>query len=88
MKIYIPIGSNCSVARFLQNKNIRTLAFPFDWICIPLKIVYKILLNNFDSFIEDIFIGERIYRLYSEENELEETKKVDDFIYPVVCKSI
>lgn len=86
MKIYIPIGSNCEVSHFLRTNNMRTCAFPFDWNCAPLKSVYNILVNNFDFFLEDIFIGERIHRLYFDDNEHGETKIDNEFIYPVICK--
>jgi hypothetical protein len=85
MKIYIPIGSNCEIAHFLKSKNLRFFAFPFDWNCAPLKSIYNLLLNNFDLFLENIFIGERIHRLYFDDNETE-TKIEKDFIYPVICK--
>ena len=86
MKIYIPIGSNCEVSFFLQNNNLRNVAFPFDWNCSSLKSIYEILLNNFDSFLDDIFIGEAVNRLYFEELEQGLTKIDNEFIYPVICK--
>lgn len=86
MKIYIPIGSNCEVSYFLQKHNLRMCAFPFDWNCCSLKSVYHILVNQFDCFLEDIFIGERTHRLYFEDGEQGKTKIENDFIYPVICK--
>jgi hypothetical protein len=86
MRIYIPIGSNCDISHFLRKNNMRICAFPFDWNCTPLKSVYNILTNNFSFFLEDIFIGERIKRLYFEDNEKDETIIENDFIYPVICK--
>jgi hypothetical protein len=87
MKIYIPIGSNCETAHYLRKNNMRSLAFPFDWNCASLKSVYTMLVNGFEGFLEDIFIGERVYRLHFEDNEHGETTIDKDFIYPVICKT-
>jgi len=86
MKIYIPIGSDCNVSHFLRKNNMRVCTFPFDWNCAPLKSVYEILVNNFSSFLEDIFIGERIHRLYFDDIDQDEPKIEREFIYPVICK--
>jgi hypothetical protein len=51
-----------------------------------LKSVYEILVNNFSSFLEDIFIGERIHRLYFDDIDQDEPKIKNDFIYPIICK--
>lgn len=64
MKIYIPIGSNCEVSHILRNNNLRLFAF-------PLKFVYKMLINNFDFFLDNIYIGEKVNRLYFDDNETE-----------------
>lgn len=85
MKIYIPIGSNCEISHILRNNNLRLFAFPFDWNCAPLKSVYKMLINNFDFFLDNIYIGEKVNRLCFHDNETE-TKISKDFIYPVICK--
>lgn len=87
MKIYIPIGSDCQVAHFLRNKKMRMMAFPFDWNCASLKTVYNLLVNNFDYFLEDIYVGERTHRLHFDDNEYDKTIIEKDFIYPVICKN-
>jgi hypothetical protein len=33
----IPIGFNCSIADYLRDKNIRELAYPFDWVIVSFK---------------------------------------------------
>jgi len=83
-KIYIPIGSNCEIAHYLRNKNIRFEAFPFDWNCASLKSVYELIKNNFEYFLDDCLIGKKIKRLYFFEDE----KLIisDEYIYPVICK--
>ena len=64
----------------------RMFAFPFDWNCAPLQSVYNMLVNNFDSFLETICIGERTRRLYFEDSDQGETAIEKDYIYPVICK--
>jgi hypothetical protein len=49
------------------------------------KICIQKLINNFDFFLDNIFIGEKINRLCFHDNETE-TKISKDFIYPVICK--
>jgi len=86
MKIYIPIGSNCDISHFLRANNLRFCAFPFDWNCASLQSIYNILINNFNLFLEDIYIGERIHRLYIDDTGQDETNIEKEFIYPVICK--
>jgi hypothetical protein len=44
------------------------------------------LVNKFDSFLDDIYIGERTHRLYFEDDERGETTIDREYIYPVICK--
>jgi hypothetical protein len=45
--IYISIGSECSVAHYLRTKNLRNYAFPFDWNCNSLHMIYNLLTSDF-----------------------------------------
>ncbi len=83
--IFIPIGSNCSVAYFLRKFNLRHIAFPFDWNCSSLKSIVEVLSNNFEGFLENLFIGEKTNRLYFNEDD-NNLKISNDFIYPIICK--
>ncbi len=56
--VYIPIGTNCLVANFLK-KNLRKNAFPFDWNCTSISSICDIISNDFDGFLDEIFIGEK-----------------------------
>lgn len=44
---YISLGHNCSVAWNLQQLNLRTISYPFDWCEMSLKQLIKVLSNNF-----------------------------------------
>ncbi len=86
--IYIPIGSNCFITQYLRRYGLRMEAFPFDWNCSSLKSVYEALNNNFESFLENIYVGEITKRFYFEENEnhISDVISHNEFIYPVICK--
>jgi hypothetical protein len=91
--IYIPIGSNCFITQYLRTNGLRMEAFPFDWNCSSLKSVYEALNNNFESFLDNIYIGEITKRFYFEENEkciynINNLFTHNEFIYPVICKKI
>ena len=42
----------------------RHIAYPFDWNCASLEMIYNVLSNNFEDFLNDIFIRTKIKRLY------------------------
>ena len=85
--IYIPLGSNCNVAHYLRSVNLRSTAFPFDWNCSSLKSIYEVLSNNFDGFLENLFIGSKTNRLYFNEDVNSNNLCISNkFIYPVICK--
>lgn len=83
--VYISIGSECSVAHYLRNKQLRDNAYPFDWNCNSLKIIYDLLSNDFSGFLDDVYIGNRTKRLLFKENT-NDLKVSNDYIYPVICK--
>lgn len=49
-KIYIPLGSNCSVAKQLQTHKLRKFALPFDWCKLDINKLINVLENNFIDF--------------------------------------
>ena len=49
--IYIPIGIDCDVAKFLKRHNVRNMAFPFDWN-VSYNGVSKCFESNFANFSE------------------------------------
>ncbi|MGV7234717.1 MAG: DUF1796 family putative cysteine peptidase [Nitrosomonadaceae bacterium] len=53
MKYFVPLGSDCVVAMFLRDNNIRRLAFPFDWSVTPMQSVLHLFENNFEDFLKD-----------------------------------
>lgn len=49
--IAISLGTVCPVAFVLREKNIRTVAYPFDWVVVPFYGLYRTLEHDFDNFI-------------------------------------
>ena len=85
MNIYIPIGSNCYTSSYLRKHKMRHIAYPFDWNCASLEMVYNVLINDFEDFLNDIFIGTKINRLYlgdGDDNLIVSHEK----IFPIICK--
>ena len=82
--IIIPIGSNCETTHYLRKHNIRNIAYPFDWNCASLEMIYDVLNNDFENFLNDIFIGTKIDRLYfgDDDNIIVTNEK----IFPIICK--
>lgn len=56
--VVIPFGHRCSSALACKYANIRNFSLPFDWSIelFPNKI-QKVLENNFDNFIPDVYNG-------------------------------
>ena len=52
----VSIGGECSVAYQLKKFNYRFNSFPFDWIKSSMSDVYRLLVNNFNQFIDMQFI--------------------------------
>lgn len=54
----IPFGHRCASALACKYANIRNFSLPFDWN-VPLfpKKIQKVLENNFDDFIPDVYNG-------------------------------
>ena len=49
-KIYIPLGSNCSVAKQLATHKLRYCSLPFDWCKLDMNKLIQVLQNNFMDF--------------------------------------
>lgn len=84
MNIYIPIGSNCATSHYLRKHNMRNIAYPFDWNCASLEMIYDVLSNDFENFLNDIFIGTKIDRLYFGEDD--NIIITNEKIFPIICK--
>jgi hypothetical protein len=48
--IYIPLGSNCSIAKQLQTHKLRQCSLPFDWTKLNINKLINVLKNNFIDF--------------------------------------
>jgi hypothetical protein len=82
--VVIPIGSNCETSHILRKHNLRENAYPFDWNCASLEMVYNVLNDNFQDFLNDIFIGTEINRLYFGDND--DYIISNEKIFPIICK--
>jgi len=51
--VYISLGSTCSIVYNLKRLELRTKAYPFDWIRIlNLNKITELINNNFDKFLD------------------------------------
>ena len=85
-RIYIPIGTDCSVASYCRNEGLRKDAFPFDWVVAHPSAVLRILENDFSDFLVEenlIFLPPEKRILFKEDGVTVEP--TDDIITPVVC---
>lgn len=46
----ISLGTGCRVAYVLKHNNIRTFAYPFDWVWTPFESLYQVLNEDFANF--------------------------------------
>lgn len=46
----ISLGSNCAVANYLKEHNMRQNSYPFDWCKININQLNQVLTNHFDNF--------------------------------------
>jgi hypothetical protein len=54
---FIPIGSDCSIAYQLSKHNLRTNAYPFDWLRIGnLQNIINCINNNFANYLDINFL--------------------------------
>lgn len=49
-KSFIPLGGNCSITYWLNEKKLRVKAFPYDWCQIKITQVINSLLNDFKDY--------------------------------------
>lgn len=55
--MYVGLGSHCQVAAQLNYYNLRTAAFPFDWLLSDsIDGIIKALNNNFNFFLEEKYL--------------------------------
>jgi hypothetical protein len=50
--IVISIGGDCTLASVLRTLNLRTQAFPFDWMFSSFSAVYSAFEDNFSHFLD------------------------------------
>lgn len=49
-KAFVPLGGNCSVCYYLKTKEVRSVAYPFDWCQIRLGQIMEVLLKDFKDY--------------------------------------
>ena len=54
--IFIPFGSNCSVAKQLQTHKLRHSSLPFDWTILDINKLIYALKNYFIDFHKLLYI--------------------------------
>jgi len=54
--ILISLGFNCTTATNIQQNNLRTFAFPFDWMCSSLEGLCALLENDFQDFLTPAYL--------------------------------
>lgn len=50
-KMGISLGSNCNIASRFAEYQIRTFAFPFDWLITPAESLHALIENDFHDFL-------------------------------------
>lgn len=55
-ELFIPIGSNCSIAYNLSRLGLRQYSFPFDWITINLEDVISLISSKFSNFTDSRYL--------------------------------
>jgi len=85
--IYLPIGSSCKVAWYLNKHGLRTEAYPFDWVVIPINSAIKLLNNNFQDFfqVSNLIFLEPTNRLLFKDDD-KNPELTEDIITPVYDK--
>ena len=51
----ISLGVDCGVTFYLKEKNVRTIALPFDWV-VTYNGVTDLIKNNFKKFKENVLM--------------------------------
>lgn len=86
-EIYIPIGTNCSIASYLRHIGYRKEAFPFDWTVTPIQSAIELINNGFEDFFkkENLVFLEPTNRLLFKENGID-VQVSEEIITPVYDK--
>ena len=54
--LIISLGFNCYPAQNIQENNLRTLAFPFDWMGCSLEGLCALLEDDFQDFLNPAYL--------------------------------
>lgn len=60
----ISLGSACNVAGALRDNNLRTAAYPFDWIVSPFNSLYNALSDDFKYLLKEDSLSIRLSDRY------------------------
>lgn len=56
--VYISLGSNCEPAFRLNDCQLRTASYPFDWIISHFESMYRAIEDDFKWFCKDLTLAE------------------------------
>lgn len=85
--VYVPIGTNCSIAEFLRKTKLRRCALPFDWAITPVTSALQLIENRFQGFLEPenlVFLEPTKRFLYEEDGVT--LRKSSEIVTPVICR--
>ena len=50
----IPLGDHCAISILLEELNLRTKSYPFDWVSfLDQNMVLKAIVNDFDGYTSE-----------------------------------
>ena len=78
--IIFAIGRRCNTVEFLKKFKIYKGASPFDWHMVTLETAIYFINNNFENFIDDIYLPWD-KKIINKKNHKTLTKYVDNFEY-------
>lgn len=82
MKVYIPIGSDCSVAWNLSRLGLRKYALPFDWLRLSnINTIESLIESKFQYFLDPSYL---IVERESDKFPLIESNLNDKDIRPII----
>ena len=85
MEYFVSLGSDCSVALYLRDKGLRTIAFPFDWCVTSMESVLQMIENDFEDFLLEtnlVFLQPATRKMVNDEKDT----ILEDWITPCYCK--
>ena len=86
---YVSIGPDCFVAQHLRKYKLRRYAYPLDWAVSSPWSVYGLLKNNFEGFMDELVVNNKVKKRWFDEDDDSIPPKIivgEKKTYPVMCK--